>query len=101
MTWTSVVATGPCSDPDAGLEWYTGADTEWDVAVAAQSPGECHIVLTFATGFTYSTDVTFTSQNEGCGCPNFIGPAPGTGVLTVNNPADTCVSLPSDSGTGD
>jgi hypothetical protein len=97
----SVVATGPCSNPDASLEWYTGAETEWDVAVTAQSPGECHIVLTFATGFTYSTDVTFTSQNQGCGCPSFLGPVPGTGAITVNNPADTCVALPRDAGPGD
>jgi hypothetical protein len=89
---TNVVATGPCSDPDASLEWYTGADSEWIVGVAAQSPGDCHIVLTFATGFTYAADVTFTSQNEGCGCPSYIGPVASTGPLTVDNPSDTCVA---------
>jgi hypothetical protein len=90
---TSVVASGPCAIPDASLEQYTGPATEWFVAVGSPSPGECHIVLTFATGFTYSADVAFTSRIVGCaGCPPSIGPT--GGPFTVNNPSDTCVAVP-------
>lgn len=92
---TRVVATGPCANPDAGLEWYTGATTKWIVSVPSPSPGVCHIELQFATGFTYATDVTFTSQSDGCG--SFIGPA--STPYVVNNPPDTC--LASDAGDGE
>ena len=49
--------------------------------------------LTFATGFTYSTDVTFALQPDpgppGCpSCPPYLGPTPST--FTVDNPAATC-----------
>jgi hypothetical protein len=92
----SVVASGPCAHPDASLSWYTGAATEWFVAVGSESPGTCQVVLTFATGFTYSADVTFTSQTDpsppGCGqCPAYIGPT--GGPFVVDNPIDTCVAL--------
>lgn len=71
----SVTTTGPCTNPDAGLSWYTGAETKWEASVFAARPGLCHIVLTFATASTYSADVTFTEQNQACGCPNYTGPA--------------------------
>jgi hypothetical protein len=83
---TSVVATGPCADPDASLSWYTGKETQWAVGVVSPSPGVCHIELTFATGFTYSADVTFTEQTA---CNSFIGPT--SGPFMVNNPSDTCL----------
>jgi hypothetical protein len=60
---TSVVAFDPCSLPDASLERYTAADV---FVVGSPSPGVCYIKLTFATGFTYFADVTFTSQSGGC-----------------------------------
>lgn len=58
------------------------------VTVYSSSAGSCHIELTFATGFTYSADVTFTSQTEGLcpGCAPYIGPT--SGPFTVNNPSD-------------
>jgi len=89
---TAVSATGPCSMPDASLAWYTGTATKWDVAVFSPRPGECHIELTFATGFVYSADVTFTRQTAGTcrGCPSYIGPI--SGGFTVDNPSDTCVA---------
>jgi hypothetical protein len=92
----SVLASGPCAMPDAGLAWYTGVGSEWSVGVGSPSPGECHVVLTFATGFTYSADVTFTSQTaESCkGCPPYIGPT--SGPFTVNNPATTCLDAAPD-----
>jgi hypothetical protein len=85
----SVTATGPCANPEAGLSWYTGAATKWSAAVFAQSPGTCHIELTFATGFTYATDVTFVAHTANCGCPTYLGPE-GPGGFEVQNPADTC-----------
>lgn len=89
---TRVVVTGPCADPDASLESYTGAATKWMVGVFSPSPGVCHIELQFATGFTYATDVTFTSQSDVCG--SFIGPT--SSPYHVNNPPNTC--LASDAG---
>ena len=100
---TNVIATGPCATPDAALSWYTGSATEWDVAVTSAGPGACHVELTFATGFTYSADVTFALQTiespPGCPeCPPYVGPT--SGPFMVDNPSDTCDSMPaSDSGT--
>jgi hypothetical protein len=101
---SSVVATGPCATPEAGLAYYTGGETDFLVAVGSPEAGTCHVTLGFASGFTYDTDVTFTSQADpvpkGCSpCPSFIGPT--AGPWTVNNPSITCVALPSlDAGAG-
>ena len=91
---TSVVASGPCSMPDASLSWYTGTGSQGTVTVYSSSPGTCHVQLSFASGFTFSTDVTFISQTEGtCGsCPSFTEPS--SGEFTVDNPASTCVAVP-------
>jgi hypothetical protein len=72
------------------------------VYIAATAPGVCHVGLTFADGFTYSTDVTFTSQTDpeppGCArCPSYIAPASQT-MFMVNNPSDTCVEPVLDAG---
>jgi len=93
----SVVATGPCAMPDAGVSYYTGTETELLVTVGSPEAGVCHVALRFATGFSYEQDVTFTSQADptpkGCSpCPSFIGPT--VGPWAVNNPSDTCVALP-------
>ena len=90
--------------PDASLSWYTGRGTEAMVSIGSRSPGVCAITLTFATGFTYSTNVTFTSQTlanlPGCPqCPAFIGPA--DGPFRVDNPSDTCVKAKTDGGSID
>ena len=74
----------------AGLAFQTPSTSESDVTVFSAGPGVCHIELTFATGFTYSTDVTFTQVSEdGCACPSLF--AATSGPFTVNNPSDTCV----------
>jgi hypothetical protein len=68
------------------------------VFVESQSPGVCHIELTFATGFTYPADVTFTLHPGGvcggpqCKCGDYL--APTSGPFTVNNPSNTCVAIP-------
>jgi hypothetical protein len=99
----SVVATGPCAMPDAGVDDYTGTESEFLVAVGSPEAGACHVTLQFATGFSYEADVTFTSQADpvpkGCTpCPSFIGPT--AGPWTVNNPGDTCVALPASADAG-
>jgi hypothetical protein len=62
-------------------------------SVFRSSPGTCHVVFTFASGFVYTQDVTFTSMTEDTGdcppCPSYIG-AVGS-PFQVNNPASTCV----------
>jgi len=93
----SVVATGPCAMPEAGLSYYTGTESEFLAVVGSPEAGVCHVALQFATGFSYETDVTFAPQADptpkGCApCPSFIGPT--AGPWTVNNPSDTCVALP-------
>jgi hypothetical protein len=95
----AITTNGPCTNSDAGLSWYTGAETKWAAAVFAASPGTCHVVLTFATGFTYSADVTFTEQSQSCGCPSYVGPN-GPGGFQVNNPPDTCAAIADAAGGG-
>jgi hypothetical protein len=65
------------------------------IYLIATEPGICHVALTFADGFTYSTDVTFTWMTLGAapGCPDpcrpFVGP---TQVrFLVDNPSATCI----------
>jgi hypothetical protein len=91
-----VTASGPCAMPDAGLSFYTGSASQSSVSIESHAPGTCHVVLTFATGFTYEADVGFTSHSipsePGCGqCPDYIGPT--SGPFQVNNPSDTCVGV--------
>jgi hypothetical protein len=98
----SVVATGPCAVPDASLASYVGSDT---LLVPSQGPGDCHVELTFATGFTYSADVTFVSKPGGvcggpqCKCGDYIVPT--SGPFTVNNPSTTCVDAAASDGAAD
>jgi hypothetical protein len=88
----NVVATGPCAT-DASLSSYLGNGS---VFVQSPNPGVCHVELVFATGFTYSADVTFTSQPGGvcggpqCKCPDYVVPT--SGPFTVDNPNDTCAA---------
>ena len=84
---TSVVLSGPCSTLDAGPGNYLVGSTGRSLEFTSPSPGLCHVVLTFATGFTYSSDVTFASRSAGC-CPSYIAPTQPT--FTVDNPSATC-----------
>ena len=100
----SVVATGPCAGPpDASVTGYTNT---WmgseHVYVSSDAPGTCHVELTFATGYTYSTDVTFATQSGGvCGGPQCTcGDYLAAGSFAVNNPPDTCIDAGVDSGGG-
>ncbi|HEY6460918.1 MAG TPA: hypothetical protein VIY73_12230 [Polyangiaceae bacterium] len=88
----SVTASGPCTMPNATLASYLGDGV---VYVRSGGPGVCHVDLTFATGFTYSVDVTFASQPGGvcggpqCSCGDYVRPT--GGPFVVDDPHTTCV----------
>jgi hypothetical protein len=84
---TSIAVSGPCAGSDAAVMNEAQAQA---VYVSSPSPGVCHVELTFATGFTYTTDVTFESMTfTNCGTTaTFIGPT--QTVFDVDNPSDTC-----------
>jgi hypothetical protein len=97
---TSVALSGVCSIGDAGPSNVGVSSVRASVFISSASPGECHVVLTFATGFAYSADVTFTVQTDpvpaGCGtCPYTV---PNKPSFTVNNPPATCVDEGLDAG---
>jgi len=89
----SVVLSGPCSVGDAGSSSYLFGPENASLAVSSPSAGVCHVTLTFATGFTYAADVTFTlqSQNDPPGCPVWHYTTPTQPTFVVNNPGSTCV----------
>jgi hypothetical protein len=95
---TSVVLSGPCNIDNASApDLYLGGSHQQYVYVQPNVAGTCHIELTFATGFTFSTDVHVTNQSDGdsqCSC-QYQEPDPQT--IAVNNPSTTCV----DGGVGD
>ncbi|HEY6460337.1 MAG TPA: hypothetical protein VIY73_09300 [Polyangiaceae bacterium] len=95
----SVTATGACGSrlPVWGGVW---GDV---VYVPSDEAGDCHVLLTFATGFTYAGAVTFVTQ-AGCVCGGAKGTCPSitvptNGPLQVDNPSSTCVAF--DAGPGD
>ncbi len=59
------------------------------VYFTATGPGTCHVSLTFEGGYNFSTDVQWTEEVMGCGCPNLLVPSQGT--IAVDNPSTTCV----------
>jgi hypothetical protein len=85
---TSIAISGPCASDDAAVLNEVQAQA---VYLSSPSPGVCHVELTFATGFTYSTDVTFQPMTRvNCGTTAaYVGPT--QVVFDVNNPSDTCV----------
>ncbi len=90
----NVVVSGPCSTD--GGPWYRAAGQF--VELSSPSPGVCHVELTFATGFVYSTDVTFTTPPaDPSACCN-TATAPTLATFTVNNPSATCVDAKGDAG---
>ncbi len=95
---TTIAASGPCAMGDAGSTVYPqDIIQEMYTNLGSSGPGTCHIVLTFATGFTYSADVTFkmrkySEDQPGCHpltCPDYL--APTQERFTVDNPSNTCL----------
>jgi hypothetical protein len=88
---SSIQVTGPCVGgvlgSDGGLTDYSVEQGGESVSINSLAGGTCHVVLTFATGFVFATDVQFTVQGESCGC-SFIMPT--TTKVPVNNPSSTC-----------
>jgi hypothetical protein len=72
---TAVSVSGPCATGDASPGYGEFAEGQF-LDVGSSSPGDCHVVLTFGTGFTYSADVTFTSQPQ-----TLIEPCTGGGPM--------------------
>jgi hypothetical protein len=98
-TLTSVALSGVCAI-DAGPSNDVVSSVRAAVYISSPSPGDCHVVLTFATGFAYAADLTFTVQTDpvpaGCGtCPYTV---PNEATFTVNNPPATCVDEGLDAG---
>jgi len=94
---TSITVSGPC-ESDAGPSSFVSPGS---IAIAnSPTPGVCHVELTFATGFTYATDVTFEPQQfTQCGngqVDYYVEPTEST--FMVNNPAATCGDAGTDAG---
>jgi hypothetical protein len=88
-----VALSGSCSNGDSSPSGYLFGSEGASLAITSSAPGDCHVALTFATGFTYSTDITFVSQTElqtsGCpACPSYT--APTQAKFSVANPSATC-----------
>lgn len=93
----SVTLTGPCSNASAGApKGYIV--NQGSILIVSQTPGLCHVELGFATGFTYSADINFTTMTDGCG-GTFVGAS--QTQYWVDNPSSTCVDVATtDSGSG-
>jgi hypothetical protein len=90
---SSVVLSGACNILDASSPaTYLGGPQQQYVYIPSYEVGDCHVELTFASGFTFSTDVHFSSQTDEsdpqCPC-GYIQPDKQT--IAVNNPSSTCV----------
>jgi hypothetical protein len=93
----SIQVSGPCNAGDGGLSSYVrGAQ----VLVASPIPGQCTVVLTFAGGFIYRTQLTFQADTvnlpgcNGAESTPYVGPT--VNVLEVDNPTSTCLDAGSD-----
>jgi hypothetical protein len=81
--------TGECASANTGhlIGMYrNGFDVENTAA------GTCHVVVTFASGFTYAADVNFTSSPadpDSC-CASNLEIGPTQSVFTIENPRNTC-----------
>jgi hypothetical protein len=71
------------------------------VYVDSQKPGACLVRLTFVSGFTHMTEITFASQSGGtcgaCACGDII--APMSGAATIDD-SRACVAVGGAAGDG-
>ncbi len=98
---TNVAVSGPCASGDAALPYSLDSFNPQNLYVGSLSTGICHVELTFATGFTYSTDVTFTSSTQSGGCCPGTHVTPTVNAFMVNNPSTTCVDAGPEAGATD
>jgi len=97
----SVVLSGPCAkgydDATAPSQFVSGARQQL-VDIPSLFAGTCHVELTFASGYTFATQIEFTYQPgnaQDCTCgTNQANPA----MITVPNPSATCLG---EAGAGD
>lgn len=98
---TDVSVSGPCSVADSSPSTFLSSPTSTSLEIGSAGPGVCHVMLTFATGFTYSADVTFVSQTDPApsGCPSCSPYITATQrTFAVNNPDATCLATGADAG---
>jgi hypothetical protein len=88
---TAVIVSGPCSSnnmlSDPADYYGNGEGGLGKLEVGSQVAGLCHVELTFASGFVYSTNVTFIGMSDTCGTSSI---SPTQSVFVVNNPSSTC-----------
>jgi hypothetical protein len=84
---TRVGLSGACSAGDSGSSSYLADPGSTLVDVSSSRPGQCHVVLAFATGFTYAGDVTFASRIDkpDPDCPGCSYTVPTPSTFTVND----------------
>jgi len=90
----AVDVSGPCATADASTapaDYVRGTQ----IGIGSATAGVCHLVLTFATGFTYAADVTFTKTADACGA-SIVQPTQAS--FTVDNPTSTCTGGGTDAG---
>ena len=75
--------------PSSGLDLPVYSVNGPYVSVYSPTPGVCHVELIFATGFTYSADVTYIWQEGACN-DQYAAPTSASAKFAVNNPSDTC-----------
>ncbi len=90
---TRVILSGACNVGDAtSPDDYLDGSHQQYVYVQPIESGPCHIQLVFATGFTFSTDVHFSTLTDDsdpqCTC-QYVQADQTT--IAVNNPTATCV----------
>jgi hypothetical protein len=97
---TSVASTGGCTASRCQAK-DGGSCAQAQVSIEPTQAGVCHVDLTLASGFQYSTDLTFVKTTSESICPcTSIGPTESTFI--VDNPSTTCVDAgASDAGASD
>ena len=95
----AVALSGACRDDSDAMSFTAPPTTPLSpdysefggtVRIVAQSAGDCHFVLTFASGASYGGDVQIVEREPGCGCPSYLT-APELTVV-ASNPDSTCVT---------
>ena len=85
---TTVNTSGACSEGSQPAWKYLGGANS--VSVPTEEPGDCHIELVFASGYTFATDIQFVSAKQPCSsCSPHFDPASDQPVA-VPNPGSTC-----------
>lgn len=89
----NVALSGVCSVGDAGPSSYLFGPASMSLAIHSSNAGNCHVSLTFATGFSYSADVTFTLQTDTTypDCHGCSYTVPTQQTFIVDNPSGTCM----------